>query len=90
MSTPRLHQLAARLRWLEDDFARRIGDREKVVQRAARHGAEFLPDVVRKRLTWLLEKQRTERRAVEAELRARLNGSVDGRKVTPGRRALFG
>ena len=74
MSTQRLYQLAGRLERLEDDFSQRIVDMEKAAKRA--DAAAWSPDLVRKRLVWLLRKHRSDRQAVEAELRARLEGGA--------------
>jgi hypothetical protein len=75
LSTQQLCQLTARLKQLEDGLGERVADRERALERAAGKGARLAHDLVRKRLGWLLKKQRKRRQAAEAELDARFYGA---------------
>jgi hypothetical protein len=88
LSTQQLHQLAARLRHVEADLAQRIADR--AVTRTAGNDAGSARDLVRQRLALLLEKQRRERKAVEEELHARLDGGAASARRRRGKAARPG
>jgi hypothetical protein len=71
ISTAELYRLIARHKRIEKDFTTRITDREKEGTRAASEAARFTPDLIGKRLGWLLEKQRGNRKSAQEELHAR-------------------
>ena len=64
LNRPKLRELIGRLARSEQDMEERLAAREKQVREAA----EGSPDPVRKRLFFLLLKQRKQRRAAEKEL----------------------
>ena len=67
LNRPKLRELIRRLARSEQDMEERLAAREKQVREAA----EDNPDPVRKRLFFLLLKQRKQRRAAEKELAMR-------------------